>query len=141
MNGAPAAQGSGEFSQLLLGVCAGALLAMAAATLRAARPAARWSGFAFFLCSALFAIRLWNDQVRAIPVGSCDPDWHHRDDIPRLVLAGALVLLDPREAMFGTEAAPAALRLTAGFPDPSGSWKARRLSWRWQQPTCHMYYI
>jgi AraC-like DNA-binding protein len=60
-------QGMGEFSQLLLGVCAGALLAMAAAMLRAPRPAARWSGFAFFFCSALFAIKLWNDLVHAIP--------------------------------------------------------------------------
>lgn len=67
MNGATAAQGMGEFSQLLLGVCAGALLAMAAAMLRAPRPAARWTGFAFFFCSALFAIKLWNDQVRAMP--------------------------------------------------------------------------
>jgi AraC-like DNA-binding protein len=57
MNGATAAQGLGEFSQLLLGVCAGALPAMAA----------RWTGFAFFFCSALFAIKLWNDQVRAMP--------------------------------------------------------------------------
>lgn len=67
MDGAEAAQGMGEFSELLLGVCAGALLAMAAAMLRAPRPTARWSGFAFFLCSALFAIKLWNDQVHAIP--------------------------------------------------------------------------
>jgi AraC-like DNA-binding protein len=67
MNGATATQGLGEFSQLLLGVCAGALLAMAAAMLRAPRPAARWTGFAFFFCSALFAIKLWNDQVRAMP--------------------------------------------------------------------------
>lgn len=67
MNGVAAAQGLGEFSQLLLGVCAGALLAMAAAMLRAPRPAARWTGFAFFFCSALFAIKLWNDQVLAMP--------------------------------------------------------------------------
>ncbi len=66
MDGA-AAQGMGEFSQLLLGVCAGALLAMSAAMLRAPRQTARWSGFAFFSCSALFAIKLWNDMVHAIP--------------------------------------------------------------------------
>lgn len=54
---------TGDISQLLLGICSGALLAMAAAMLRAPRPAARWTGFAFFLCSALFAIKLWNDQT------------------------------------------------------------------------------
>jgi AraC-like DNA-binding protein len=58
---------TGQFSQLLLGVCAGALLAMAAAMLRAPRPAARWTGFAFFLCSAIFAIKLWNDITFALP--------------------------------------------------------------------------
>lgn len=58
---------TGEFSQLLLGVCAGALLAMAAAMLRAPRPAARWSGFAFFFCSAMFALKLWNDITHAMP--------------------------------------------------------------------------
>lgn len=63
MDGATAAQGMGEFSQLLLGICAGALLAMAAAMLRAPRAAARWTGFAFFFCSALFAVKLWNDET------------------------------------------------------------------------------
>ena len=58
---------TGQFSQLLLGVCAGALLAMAAAMLRAPRPAARWSGFAFFFCSAMFALKLWNDITHAMP--------------------------------------------------------------------------
>lgn len=67
MDGTPAAQGMGEFSQLLLGICAGALLAMAAAMLRAPRATARWSGFAFFFCSALFAIKLWNDHTHALP--------------------------------------------------------------------------
>ena len=36
---------TGEFSQLLLGLCAGGLLAMAAAMLRAPRLTARWTGF------------------------------------------------------------------------------------------------
>lgn len=58
---------TGDISQLLLGISAGILLAMAAAMLRAPRPAARWTGFAFFLCSAIFAIKLWNDQVGMIP--------------------------------------------------------------------------
>ena len=58
---------TGQFSQLLLGVCAGALLAMAAAMLRAPRPAARWTGFAFFFCSAMFALKLWNDSTFAMP--------------------------------------------------------------------------
>jgi AraC-like DNA-binding protein len=66
MDGA-AAQGMGEFSQLLLGICAGALLAMAAAMLRAPRAAARWTGFAFFFCSALFAVKLWNDETLVLP--------------------------------------------------------------------------
>src|ERR1700754_1863955 len=57
---------SGDISQLLLGICAGALFAMAAAMLRAGRPAARWTGFAFFFCSALFAIKLWNDQTHVL---------------------------------------------------------------------------
>jgi AraC-like DNA-binding protein len=67
MDGIPAAQDVGHFSGLLLGICAGALLAMSAAMLRAPRPAARWSGFAFFFCSALFAIKLWNDKTHALP--------------------------------------------------------------------------
>lgn len=58
---------SGDISQLLLGITAGILLAMAGTMLRAPRPTARWTGFAFFFCSALFAIKLWNDQVRLIP--------------------------------------------------------------------------
>jgi AraC-like DNA-binding protein len=58
---------SGDISQLLLGITAGILLAMAGTMLRAPRPVARWTGFAFFLCSALFAIKLWNDQVAMIP--------------------------------------------------------------------------
>jgi AraC-like DNA-binding protein len=59
--------GMGEFSQLLLGICAGALLAMSAAMLRAPRAAARWTGFAFFFCSALFAVKLWNDATLVLP--------------------------------------------------------------------------
>lgn len=57
----------GEFSQLLLGICAGALLAMSAAMLRAPRATARWTGFAFFFCSALFAVKLWNDATLVLP--------------------------------------------------------------------------
>lgn len=57
---------TGDISQLLLGICAGALLAMAAAMLRAPRQTARWTGLAFFLCSALFAIKLWNDQTMVL---------------------------------------------------------------------------
>lgn len=59
--------GMGEFSQLLLGICAGALLAMSAAMLRAPRATARWTGFAFFFCSALFAVKLWNDATLVLP--------------------------------------------------------------------------
>jgi AraC-like DNA-binding protein len=58
---------TGEFSQLLLGLCAGALLAMAAAMLRASRPTARWTGFAFFFTSSFFAIKLWCDSTQALP--------------------------------------------------------------------------
>lgn len=58
---------TGQFSQLLLGLCAGALLAMAAAMLRAPRLSARWSGFAFFLSSAFFAVKLWCDETHALP--------------------------------------------------------------------------
>jgi len=67
MTGIPQGEMTGDISQLLLGISAGILLAMSAAMLRAPRAAARWTGFAFFLCSALFAIKLWNDQVRMIP--------------------------------------------------------------------------
>ncbi len=67
MTGIPTGAMTGQFSQLLLGVCAGALLAMAAAMLRAPRPTARWSGFAFFFCSAMFALKLWNDITHAMP--------------------------------------------------------------------------
>ena len=58
---------TGSFSELLLGLCAGALFAMAAAMLRAPRPAARWTGFAFFLTSGFFAIKLWCDSTHAFP--------------------------------------------------------------------------
>ncbi len=58
---------TGEFSQLLLGLCAGGLLAMAAAMLRAPRWTARWTGFAFFFTSAFFAVKLWCDQTHALP--------------------------------------------------------------------------
>lgn len=58
---------TGEFSQLLLGLCAGSLFAMAAAMLRAPRPTARWTGFAFFFTSAFFAIKLWSDSTLALP--------------------------------------------------------------------------
>jgi AraC-like DNA-binding protein len=67
MTGSPQGEMTGDIAQLLLGICAGMLLTMAAAMLRAPRLAARWTGFAFFFCSALFAIKLWNDQVRLIP--------------------------------------------------------------------------
>lgn len=67
MTGSPQGEMTGDISQLLLGICAGALFAMAAAMLRAPRPAARWTGFAFFLCSAFFAIKLWNDQTQVLP--------------------------------------------------------------------------
>jgi AraC-like DNA-binding protein len=59
--------GAGEFAQLLFGVCAGALLAMAAAMLRAPRPAARWTGFAFFFASSLYAIKQWDASANALP--------------------------------------------------------------------------
>jgi AraC-like DNA-binding protein len=59
---------TGEFSQLLLGLCAGSLFAMAAAMLRAPRPVARWSGFAFFFTSAFFAIKLWSDATGAFSI-------------------------------------------------------------------------
>jgi AraC-like DNA-binding protein len=59
---------AGTFSELLLGLCAGALFAMAAAMLRAPRPAARWTGFAFFFSSAVFAIKLWCDSTLAFPI-------------------------------------------------------------------------
>ena len=65
MHGVPAT--TGQFSQLLLGLCAGALLTMAAAMLRAPRPAARWTGFVFFLTSAFFALKLWCDETHALP--------------------------------------------------------------------------
>lgn len=58
---------TGEYSQLLLGLCAGALLAMAAAMLRSPRFSARWSGFLFFLSSAFFAAKLWGDATGAFP--------------------------------------------------------------------------
>ncbi len=58
---------TGDFSQLLLGLCAGSLLAMAAAMLRASRPTARWTGFAFFFSSSFFAIKLWCDSTEALP--------------------------------------------------------------------------
>ena len=67
MTGNAASGMSGDISQLLLGITAGILLAMAGTMLRAPRAAARWTGFAFFFCSALFAIKLWNDQVLAMP--------------------------------------------------------------------------
>ncbi len=58
---------TGEFSELLLGLCAGSLLAMAGAMLRAPRPTARWTGFAFFFTSTFFAIKLWCDSTQALP--------------------------------------------------------------------------
>jgi AraC-like DNA-binding protein len=66
MPGNAASGMTGDISQLLLGICAGALLAMAAAMLRAPRQTARWTGFAFFLGSALFAIKLWNDETMVL---------------------------------------------------------------------------
>ena len=50
MPGNAASGMTGDISQLLLGICAGALLAMAAAMLRAPRPTARWTGCAFGVC-------------------------------------------------------------------------------------------
>jgi AraC-like DNA-binding protein len=67
MPGNAASGMTGDISQLLLGICAGALFAMAAAILRVPRATARWTGFAFFFCSALFAITLWNDQTTVLP--------------------------------------------------------------------------
>ncbi|MEQ1784827.1 MAG: AraC family transcriptional regulator [Hyphomonadaceae bacterium] len=58
---------TGEYTQLLLGLCAGALLAMAAAMLRSPRFSARWSGFLFFFTSAFFAAKLWADAAGAFP--------------------------------------------------------------------------
>jgi AraC-like DNA-binding protein len=58
---------TGEYTQLLLGLCAGALLAMAAAMLRSPRFSARWSGFLFFFTSAFFAAKLWADATGAFP--------------------------------------------------------------------------
>ena len=58
---------TGEYTQLLLGLCAGALLAMAAAMLRSPRFSARWSGFLFFVTSAFFAAKLWGDATGAFP--------------------------------------------------------------------------
>jgi AraC-like DNA-binding protein len=58
---------TGEYTQLLLGLCAGALLAMAAAMLRSPRFSARWTGFLFFFTSAFFAAKLWADATGAFP--------------------------------------------------------------------------
>ena len=57
---------TGNLTQLLLGLCAGAMIAMAAAMLRAPRKSVRWSGFAFFFTSAFFALKLWCDQTHAL---------------------------------------------------------------------------
>lgn len=67
MTGSLQGEMTGDISQLLLGICGGALLTMAAAMLRAPRPAARWTGFVFFVCSALFAVKLWNDETGVLP--------------------------------------------------------------------------
>jgi AraC-like DNA-binding protein len=58
---------TGDVTQLLLGLCAGLMLAMAAAMLRAPRPTARWTGFAFFFASAAYAIKMWCDETGALP--------------------------------------------------------------------------
>ncbi len=58
---------TGSISLLLLGMCVGAMLAMAAAMLRAPRPAIRWTGVAFYLSSALFALKLWDDSTDILP--------------------------------------------------------------------------
>ena len=63
MTGGP----TGYFTQLLLGLCVGGLLTMAAAMLRAPRRTVRWSGFFFFATSAVFALKLWCDQTQALP--------------------------------------------------------------------------
>jgi AraC-like DNA-binding protein len=57
----------GSVSLLLLGMCFGAMLAMAAAMLRAPRPATRWIGVAFYLSSGLFAFKLWEDSTGILP--------------------------------------------------------------------------
>lgn len=67
MTGSPPGEMTGDISQLLLGISAGALLTMAFAMFRAPRPAARWTGTAFFLCSTLFAIKLWCDGTHILP--------------------------------------------------------------------------
>lgn len=58
---------TGSVSLLLLAMCVGAMLAMAAAMLRAPRLAIRWTGVAFYLSSALFALKLWNDSTDILP--------------------------------------------------------------------------
>lgn len=64
MTGSPM---TGDYAQLLLGLCAGAMLAMAGAMLRSPRPTVRWSGFLFFASSAAFATKLWADATGALP--------------------------------------------------------------------------
>lgn len=59
---------TGDFTQLLLGLCVGALLTMAVSMLRAPRRTVRWSGFLFFATSAVFALKLWCDQTQALPL-------------------------------------------------------------------------
>lgn len=60
---------TGNFTQLLLGLCIGALLALAASMLRAPRKSVRWTGFLFYVTSAVFALKLWCDQTHALPPG------------------------------------------------------------------------
>lgn len=46
---------------------AGVMLAMAAGMLRTDRPTVRWTGVAFMLSVAAYAMKLWNDEVHVLP--------------------------------------------------------------------------
>jgi len=115
---------TGDFSQLLLGLCAGCLLAMAAAMLRAPRPTARWAGFAFFFSSAFFAIKLWCDETHALP-----PEVRIAIGVIAMTSVGWFWLMvmalfgDCDEYRPSVYAAPAALALFAlGHQLPAGPW-------------------
>jgi AraC-like DNA-binding protein len=45
----------------------GVMLAMAAGMLRTQRPSVRWTGVAFMLSVAAYALKLWDDEVHALP--------------------------------------------------------------------------
>lgn len=53
--------------QLLLGVFAGAMLAIAAAMLRAPKAVARWVGVMFNVTSAAYAFKLWDNTAHLLP--------------------------------------------------------------------------